>query len=235
MVLLAATSFVPGAAVSNATDTTFPTTYLCRGTLRTDLSLTADTSPETTFMPFGSTSVVAGVFDEFFGGAGVYNGDGIPATTAVLRFPNSVIYDRLGNMYISELERIRRVDKNTGIITTIAGKPDGLNEPRDGILATSASLYPTNIVFDAFGDLHFYSNALPLRIRTITTTTVIITSVAGNGEDEYNGEDILGTRASIFGCSGIVFDMEGNLFYISIPHSKTHEKYRPCEDSGWEW
>ena len=50
------------------------------------------------------------------------SGDGGPATSAQLGFPNDIALDGAGNLYIAD-ERyvIRRVDKQTGVITTVAG------------------------------------------------------------------------------------------------------------------
>lgn len=52
-----------------------------------------------------------------------YDGDGKPATKAMLNAPEAVIFDRAGNMYISDAmnHRVRRVEAGTGLITTVAG------------------------------------------------------------------------------------------------------------------
>jgi trimeric autotransporter adhesin len=50
-----------------------------------------------------------------------FSGDGGPATEAELDTPAGLALDRLGNLYIADYQRLRRVDRRTGIITTIAG------------------------------------------------------------------------------------------------------------------
>src|SRR5207302_10151398 len=67
--------------------------------------------------PSGSAALVAG--EQYQSG---YNGDGIPATQALLNFPNGIVVDGAGNLYISDWlnSRIRKVD-TSGIITTVAG------------------------------------------------------------------------------------------------------------------
>src|SRR5690606_37784302 len=51
-----------------------------------------------------------------------YSGDGGPAGSAQLGFPNDIAFDAAGNLYIADMRYvIRRVDAQTGIITTIAG------------------------------------------------------------------------------------------------------------------
>jgi streptogramin lyase len=52
-----------------------------------------------------------------------FSGDGGPAAEARLCQPNDVVLDRRGNLYIADTNnnRVRRVDTQTGIITTVAG------------------------------------------------------------------------------------------------------------------
>ena len=62
---------------------------------------------------------IAGVANGVYG----FAGDGGPARDAMLCQPNDVAIDRAGNLYIADTNnnRIRRVDKGTGNITTVAG------------------------------------------------------------------------------------------------------------------
>ncbi len=68
-------------------------------------------------MKTGTVTTVAGVC--FYG----YDGDGKPATQAMLNAPEEVLFDPTGHMYISDAmnHRVRRVEAGTGIITTVAG------------------------------------------------------------------------------------------------------------------
>ena len=52
-----------------------------------------------------------------------YSGDGGPATQAELNEPYEVRFDESGNMYFVEMQNniIRRVDSETGKVTTLAG------------------------------------------------------------------------------------------------------------------
>ena len=76
-----------------------------------------------------------------------FSGDGGPATQAKLDYPEGVWVDSSGNIFIVDTNncRIRMVDGNTGIITTVAGTSscgyNGNNQP-----ATEAALYyPSDI------------------------------------------------------------------------------------------
>ena len=52
-----------------------------------------------------------------------YAGDGGPASTALLREPFMCSFDSAGNIYVAEARNhcVRRIDRDTGVITTIAG------------------------------------------------------------------------------------------------------------------
>src|SRR5437764_164967 len=68
-------------------------------------------------MSTGIITTVAG------NGIGGFSGDGGPATSATLNFPRGVGLESGGNIFIADASnhRIRVVNHNTGIITTIAG------------------------------------------------------------------------------------------------------------------
>jgi hypothetical protein len=104
-------------------------------------------------------------------GTGVagYSGDGGSSLEAQLNEPYGVYVDNNGNIYIADSGNncVRMVNKDKGIITTIAG--DGIGGySGDGGPANKASLNsPSNIVLDQFGNIYvadFNNN----RIRKIS-------------------------------------------------------------------
>ena len=146
-------------------------------------------------------------------GVGGYNGDGILATSADLYYPYGITFDGVGDLFIGDAynNRIRKVTISTGIISTVAGTGVvGYNG--DGILATNADLNdPLGISFDGVGDL-FIADTNNHRIRKVTISTGIISTVAGTGVGGYNGDGILATGAKLNYPYGISFDGVGDLF-----------------------
>ncbi len=146
-------------------------------------------------------------------GVGGYNGDGIVATAAQLNSPNEVSFDASGNLYIADWfnNRVRKIDKGTGIISTIAGTGTaGYNG--DGIAATTAQINgPCGIIFDNVGNIYIaeYGGA---RVRKINIGTGNISTIAGTGSFGYNGDGILATAAQLSGCAYIKFDAAENMF-----------------------
>src|SRR5260221_3853932 len=142
-------------------------------------------------LPFFLPSFIIAQNITTIAGTGVngYNGDGIAATAAQLNLPNGLTFDAAGNIYIGELvgQRIRKIDVITNLISTIAGTGTG-GYNGDGILAVNAQINnPTALVFDAHGD-PFFTDRFNHRIRKITMSTGIISTVAGTGTAGYNGD-----------------------------------------------
>jgi sugar lactone lactonase YvrE len=141
-------------------------------------------------------------------------GDGGPATSATLYFPNAVAVDGTGNFYIADTVNnvVRRVDAVTGVITHVAGVNDLCGFNGDSIPAASAQLCgPDGVAVDGSRNL-FISDPFNNRIRRVDAVTGIITTVAGNGTSGFSGDNGLATSASLAMPSGVALDSAGNLF-----------------------
>jgi len=130
-----------------------------------------------------------------------------------------VATDKSGNLYIAEqqLNRVRKIDLSTGIITLIAGNGySGFSG--DSGLATAASLYlPIGIAVDTEGNVYI-SDRGNKRIRKVTKSTGIITTIGGNGNLGFSGDGGPATTASINYPYGIATDRSGNV-YFAAPYS----------------
>ena len=127
-----------------------------------------------------------------------YGGDGGPATLASVRYPQGVEIDAAGNVYIPDSgnNRIRKIDRVTGVITTIAGTGvAGFNGDGLDALATQFSR-PSGLAFDAFGSL-YVSDGDNNRVRRIDAITGIVSTVAGSGAAGYSGDGGPATAAAI--------------------------------------
>ena len=148
-----------------------------------------------------------------------YNGDNIPATDAELYDPLGVAFDNSGNFYIADTynNRIRKVN-TAGIITTIAGN-DTVGYNGNEIPATAAELNtPAGIICDHYGNIYF-ADAYNNRVRKIDTAG-IITTVAGNGDTTYNGDNIPAVSATVYDPHAVAIDAHGNLYITDWGHHR---------------
>ena len=110
-------------------------------------------------------------------------GDNGPATAASLNNPSSITLDAAGNLYISDTGNnvVRRLDANTGIITTVAGTMGLHGYAGDHGPANHASLNnPNGIAFDANGNLYIADTGNHA-VRMISAGSQTIVTVAGSG------------------------------------------------------
>ncbi|MBL7691992.1 MAG: T9SS type A sorting domain-containing protein [Flavipsychrobacter sp.] len=127
----------------------------------------------------GATGVITTV-----AGGGVSTADGVPATSAFL-YASGVYLDTAGHLYIGSQGRIRKVDKTTGLITTVAG---GGTSTADGIPATIASIYAgaSSICMDNAQNIYIIDSTQN-RVRKINASTGLISTVAGGGTSTDDG------------------------------------------------
>jgi trimeric autotransporter adhesin len=162
----------------------------------------------------GARSFVAG------NGSSAFSGDGGPATAAGLTVRDMAV-DSSGNLFVADYlnKRIRKVAAGTGVITTVAGNgTPGFSG--DGGPATAASLgTPVSVAVDPAGNLfiaiadttNIYSS-VGTRIRRVSATTGIITTVAGDGSYNYSGDGSAAASTSVYGVTKLAVDKSGNVY-----------------------
>jgi sugar lactone lactonase YvrE len=139
-----------------------------------------------------------------------YAGDGRSATETQLVNPYGVAFDSAGNLYIAELDnnRVRRVDPR-GVISTVAG--GGSSVLGDGGPAVAARLSgPVRVFVDRMDNIYI-ADAFNFRVRKVSPAG-IITTVAGNGASDSDGDGGPAVMASINGPHGVAMDGAGNLY-----------------------
>ncbi len=163
-----------------------------------------------------------------FAGRNTYLGDGGVATSAGLFGPYAIAYDKSGNLYIatSKDNRVRKINATTKIITTIAGTGiagySGDNGP-----ATAAELHFNagglpGIAVDASGNVYI-GDYLNDRVRKITASTGIISTIAGTGVDGYAGDGSAAVACTMSGPAGVALDASGNVYFADNNNSIIRE------------
>ncbi len=151
----------------------------------------------------GIVSTVAG------SGTMGYTGDGGPATSAQIAYPQNLSIDSAQNIYINQglYHRIRKITP-AGIITTVAG--DGTpGFTGEGGTATAAGVYDPFCAHVYNGDLYIDCN-LSYRIRKVNAAGIINT-VYGTGSSTTSGDGGPASAAGIL-LGFMTMDKNGNTY-----------------------
>jgi DNA-binding CsgD family transcriptional regulator/DNA-binding beta-propeller fold protein YncE len=148
--------------------------------------------------PSGGIAVVAGTGDPGF------EGDGASALDAQLDHPMAVAVDAAGDVLIADEgnNRIRRVDAQTNVITTVAGSNEIYGFGGDGGSADRALLsLPLGVAVAPNGDIYI-SDTGNDRVRRVGKNAKITTVVGAHGE--------------LYGPGGLAISSSGDLYIADI-------------------
>ncbi len=148
-------------------------------------------------------------------------GDNGPAISAHLSGPTGVAVDKDGNTYISDsfFQRIRKVDAKTGIITSIAGNGVASFSGDNGPAKSATINFPRGLQVDNAGNIYVADTGND-RIRKIDAVSGNITTVAGNGKRDFNGDNGLATAASLNFPTSVAIDNQGNIFITDTGNNR---------------
>jgi sugar lactone lactonase YvrE len=125
----------------------------------------------------------------------------------------SLTTDAAGNVYsVDRGACVVRQISPSGIGTIVAGTLGSCGFNSDGISATTAQLNaPYGVALDSAGNI-FIGDAGNNRVRKVTLSTGLISTVAGTGKCDFTGDGGLATAATLCAPSGLVLDPTGRLF-----------------------
>jgi trimeric autotransporter adhesin len=146
-------------------------------------------------------------------GSAGYNGDGMYGQSTYLYYPYGVAVDSSYNVYVCDTynQRIRKINVVTQIISTVAGTGSA-SYNGDGIVGTSAYLYyPSSVTVDQYGNV-FIGDGYNYRVRKLSATSGIITTVVGTGSSASSSDGLPGTKTTIGYPGYVAFDASGALY-----------------------
>jgi len=153
-----------------------------------------------------------------------FSGDFGPAVSAQLNTPGGVAIAPDGDLIVADSHnhRVRRVDRETGDILTIAGSGDeGFDG--DGGLATKARLNtPSAVAAASNGDIYI-ADTLNYCVRMIDHTTGFIHTIAGTGtpgEAENVGDGGPATSATLNMPSDVAVAPNGDVYIADMHHQR---------------
>jgi streptogramin lyase len=142
-----------------------------------------------------------------------YNGDGGPASQAMLKNPHSIQFGPDGQLYICDIGNhvIRVVDMQTGRINTFCGTGKPGNTKDGSPIAETSLNGPRSIDFDSKGDL-WLATREGNQVFRIDMTEKKIWHVAGTGKSGFTGNGGPAKEATLKGPKGIAIDQAGNVW-----------------------
>ena len=142
-----------------------------------------------------------------------FAGDGGPASQAQLNAPHSLAFDAAGDLYICDIlnHRLRRVAKDSRVISTWSGTGEKKTAPDGSPIAGSPLHGPRAVMFAADGRCW-----LALRegnaVVVLDPKTNTLRRMAGTGKSGFTGNGGPALMATLSGPKGIALDAAGNVY-----------------------
>ncbi len=162
----------------------------------------------------GGATVVAGT------GILGYGGDGGQATSARLGKAIRLALDSAGNLLFADGDnnRIRRIEANSGIVTTIAGTGSTIDSGDGGPGINAGVAQPTGITVDSAGNVYFSSSWS--RVRKLAASTGIIETIAGQFVTSFGGDGGPAIDALFWDPIPSAVNRAGDIFITDFENSR---------------
>ncbi len=142
-----------------------------------------------------------------------YAGDGGPATDAILNRPRGLLHLNDNSVLISDTNNnvIRRIEPSNSTITTIVGTGvQGFNG--DGAALSTELHSPGHLSFDYANSTLYFTDAGNNRLRFYNMATQQVSTLAGTGSNDYNGDALSPAETNLNGPLGVLYDPSGYVF-----------------------
>jgi sugar lactone lactonase YvrE len=152
-----------------------------------------------------------------------FDGDGHSALNALFDNPEDIAVDSEGNVYVADSNnnRIRKIDHSTGEISTIAGNGAFEGGAETGPALGASLSYPTGVVVAPSGIIYITDSG-NAKIRKVDLDGNIST-VAGNGNYGYNGDNIPAVNARLDSPNNVDLDNAGNLYIADWSNNRVRK------------
>ena len=146
-----------------------------------------------------------------------YSGDGGPATAAALAEPYGVVVDRAGNVYTADRlnGRVRRIDADSGIISTLAGTGEAAHSGDGGPASRAGLSEPNGLAFDK-GERHLYiADVADHRVRVVDLVLRQRSPPSpAPAPAEHTGDGGPAAQAGVFGARAVKVAADGTVYIL---------------------
>ena len=141
-----------------------------------------------------------------------YNGDGMPAPESGLAEPSGLALDAEGHLYVADTfnGRVRRIEKETGIISTFAGDGAEFRYEQGANERATALSRPYGIAMTSEGHVLITDSDNHL-LRQWNDQKKEMSLVAGTGQATFSGDETDPSESALNFPFGVAVDSSGNI------------------------
>jgi DNA-binding beta-propeller fold protein YncE len=110
--------------------------------------------------------------------------------------------------------RVRKVNIETGVISTVAGNGSAIYSGDLGPAAQAGLVEPNGVAIDPGGRNLFIADVAGHRVRRVDLATGIISTFAGTGKGRHDGDGRRAEMASIWGARAVDVALDGTVFIL---------------------